>query len=163
MNRLLKIIKESLASVSHSRFYETERGFQAEFIAELKKRIPLLQLEGAIVEQEYQKRIRAHGINIRPDIIIHVPFEERHHDSRRQGNFVVFELKLNADKKKALSAYENLSKICEVLEYPLGVFINSNNISTHLNRYHGPHKESLCAFAVRLHDDRVEVKHDYPI
>ncbi len=161
MNDLLNIVRESLIAISHPRYYKTERGFQGEFLAELKQRLPSLQWEGAIVEQEYQKRMPDHGIRIRPDIIVHVPFESGRTISRSEGNFVVFELKLNADAKDALQDYENLSSMCEVLGYPLGVFINISATSAHLNQYHGPHKEKLHAFAVRLHGNQVEVQDEY--
>ena len=161
MDELLNIIRESLVAVTHPRFYETERGFQGAFLAELGRRIPALQWKGAIVEQEYQKRMRDHGINIRPDIIIHVPFEGGHHSSRREGNFVVFELKLNASPEEALPDYEHLSNMCEILGYPLGIFININSSDPHLHLYHGPHKEKLHAFAVRIQVDQVEVREEY--
>jgi hypothetical protein len=40
----------------------------------MRSAMPVLALDGdAIVEQGYQKRMRDHGIDRRPDIIIHVP------------------------------------------------------------------------------------------
>lgn len=131
MDKLLNIVCESLATINHPHFYKTERGFQGAFLAELGLRLPTLQWEGTIVEQEYQKRMRDHGIKIRPDIIIHVPFEDGRHNSRREGNFVVFELKLNATPQDALSDYDHLSRICEVLKFLAGIFINMGSNSTH--------------------------------
>lgn len=158
MDELINIIRESLVAINHPRFYETERGFQGAFLAELGQRLPALQWDGAIVEQEYQKRMPDHGIRIRPDIIIHIPFDEDIHNLRTEGNFVVFELKLNASEVEALPDYENLSNMCEALGYPLGVFINIGSSSTHLSQYQGPHKGKLHAFAVRLHGGLVEVQ-----
>ncbi len=159
MDDFLNIVKESLAEVKHPRFYETERGFQGAFLAELGRRLPELQWEGAIVEQEYQKRMVDHGITVRPDIIIHVPFEDGHHISRREGNFVVFELKLNASPEEAMPDYDHLSNMCEVLGYTLGIFINIASDSAHLNAYQGLHKEKLRAFAVSIQSGQIEV-HD---
>lgn len=161
MDELLNIIRDSLAAIIHPRFYETERGFQGEFLTKLNLRLPSLQWKGAIVEQEYQKRMKYHGTGIRPDIIIHVPFEVLRHSSRREENFVVFELKLNAGANEALPDYNNLSKMCEVLGYPLGVFINIGASSAHLNEYQGPHRKKLHAFAVRLHGGQVVVRDEY--
>ena len=160
MDKLLNIVKESLAAVNHPRFYETERGFQGAFLSELNQRLPFLQWDGAIVEQEYQKRMPHHGLKIRPDIIIHVPFDEGQHDSRKEGNFIVFELKLNAGEKEALPDFENLSNMCEILGYPLGIFINIGSRNTFLNRYQGPLKEKLHAFAVNLNGEQVEINED---
>jgi hypothetical protein len=158
---LLKFIKESLLAINHPRFFETERGFQGAFIAELSRRLPELQFEGAIIEQEYQKRIRSHGIRIRPDIIIHVPFEDGRHNSRRDGNFVVFELKLKAGPEEALTDFNHLSSMCEILGYPMGIFINIDSNNTHLNIYNGSHKQKLHAFAVSLQGTKVEIQHEF--
>lgn len=161
MDRLLNIVKESLVAVDNPRFYKTERGFQGAFLAELSRRLPSLRWEGAIIEQEYQKRILPHGLRIRPDIIIHVPFEEGHHNSRREGNFVVFELKLNATVEKAMYDYSNLSSMCEVLDYPLGIFINIGSDNAFLKEFQGACKERLHAFSVFLEGTRVRVRDEY--
>lgn len=137
MEKLLKVIRESLAAIDNPRFYHTERGYQGAFTAELSQRMPSLNLDGAIIEDEYQKRIPYHGLKIRPDIIIHIPFEKGQHKARREGNFVAFELKLNATKKKAMKDYEDLSSLCEVLDYPLGVFINIASNKAFLDEYEG--------------------------
>ena len=51
----------------------TERGFQGEFLDLLRETLPEVGLLGdAIVEQEYQKRIREHCITLRSDIIVHI-------------------------------------------------------------------------------------------
>ena len=157
MDELLNIIRASLIAVKPPRFYESERGFQGAFLTELHLRIPAHQWEGAIIEQEYQKRMPDHGINIRPDIIIHVPFVGSRHSLRSEGNFVVFELKLDANLGEELVDYEHLSNMCEILGYPLGVFINVCSDKTHLRSYDGPHKEKLHAFAVCIRAGQVEL------
>lgn len=118
MDKLLDAIKKSLRAVTHSRYFKTERGFQGAFQAQLVQCLPSLQIEGAIIEEEYQKRMRDHGIIIRPDIIVHVPFDPTIHKSRRQGNFVVFELKLSPGERQAQEDYRHLASMCEVLNYP---------------------------------------------
>lgn len=72
--RLIGVVNTCLVSITQPRLYETERAFQGEFLANLRDALPEVGLPGqAIVEQEYQKRYREHGIVVRPDIIIHVP------------------------------------------------------------------------------------------
>lgn len=95
-----------------------------------------------------------HGIKIRADIIIHVPFKEGRNNSRREGNFVVFELKLNANQDSAFEDYKNLSQMCEVLGYPLGIFINIASRTAFLNNYQGNSKDKLYAFSVWLEGAR---------
>lgn len=69
---LLDHICTALAAVVAPRYFETERGFQGALQSELDRVLPKHQLSaGAIVEQEYQKRLMFHGLQIRPDIIIH--------------------------------------------------------------------------------------------
>ena len=152
MNAVLHAIRESLRAVTQPRFFETERGFQGQLLVELNGR---LQCEGTVVEQEYQKRMCHHGFKIRPDIIAHVPYDPDRHRSRREGNFVVFELKLRADQDAAFEDFDRLSMMCAGLDYPLGIFINIDSFETHLERYAGEHRSPLHAFAVRLDDRRV--------
>lgn len=161
MDELLRIVRESLLTINNPRYYETERGFQGALLAEINSRLPSLQLAGAIVEQEYQKRMPEHGISIRPDIIIHVPFQEGQHNSRKEGNFVVLELKLSATQHGALEDYENLSTICAVLGYPLGIFINIASNTTFLSKYQGSHKDKLYAFSVWLEGNQVQLKEEH--
>ena len=161
MDKLLSIVKESMEAIRNPRFYKTERGYQGAFLAELSRRLPTLSWEGAIIEQEYQKRIPSHGLNIRPDIIIHVPFEEGRHNSRKEGNFVVFELKLNTTMEEAMQDYSNLSSMCEMLDYPLAIFINIGSGSTYLKEFQGAHKERIHAFSVFLDGAQVRVRDEY--
>jgi len=93
MDEILNIIRDSLSSIDNPHFYNTELGFQGELVAEIRKRLPELEIDGAIVQQEYQKRMKDHGFRIRPDIIIHIPFEQTSFNSRQEGNFLVIELK----------------------------------------------------------------------
>lgn len=152
MINILKAISESLASINNPRFYETERGFQGELGAELRKRLSDFEIDGAIVEQEYQKRMRDHGIRIRPDIIIHIPFEGSGLADRTEGNFVVIELKHQASKEEAIADFQKLSDMCEALNYPLGVFINIASSKTYFDKYNGKLKERLHSFAVQIVD-----------
>lgn len=157
---VVPIIVEALKSIRNPRFFDTERGYQGELLAELRIRLPDTGLPGdAIVEQEYQKRIPEHGINVRPDIIIHVPTLEG--CSRRQGNFVVFELNLRAGAAESEEDFANLDAVLAALDYPLGVFVNIASSHTHAASYRGRFGERLHFFALRQHGMEIEMRHAY--
>lgn len=83
---MISHISKILTSIKQPRFNETERGFQGEFLALLRETLPEVGLPGdAIVEQEYQKRIREHGITLRSDISVHIPAPVG--GNRRRNNF----------------------------------------------------------------------------
>jgi len=158
---LLANIRKSLASISVPRFFETERGFQGALLAELTRRIPKYVLpDGAIIEQEYQKRLAEHGLTIRPDIIIHEPFDPNRHADQREGNLAVLELKLRASKDEAAEDYKSLSKMIEVLRYPLGLFINIASDATYVELIPRGAKTHIVAFAVSLREGHVRVVED---
>ncbi|WP_233081920.1 hypothetical protein [Rheinheimera soli] len=157
MDILIDTIRDSLLAITHPRFYETERGFQGQLNAELNFRLQDLEIDGAIVEQEYQKRIKDHGFKIRPDLIVHIPFEGAGFDSRSVGNFVVIELKHRANRKSARADYQNLHRMCDVLGYPLAVFINIDSDKTFIDECMPLNNGSIHAFAVKLTDGQVEI------
>ncbi|MEJ1366289.1 MAG: hypothetical protein RPU42_14535 [Candidatus Sedimenticola sp. (ex Thyasira tokunagai)] len=157
MEEILQAIRDSISSISHPRFYETERGYQGEFGAELRCRLKKLVLDDYFVEHEHQKNLKEHGIKIRPDLVIHIPFEESVLDSRSEGNCVVIELKLRANQKRAIEDFANLSDMCEKLDYQMGVFINIGSNESHLSEFEGPHKERMRAFAVQLEEGEVVI------
>lgn len=157
---MIPVIVEALRAVTNARFFRTERGFQAEFLANLRAALPALGLPGdAIVEQEYQKHLRLHGIRRRPDVIIHVPTQEG--GSRREGNFAVFALKLAASPAKARSDFDALDAIIQALDYPLAVFINIAAKSTHAEHYRGAFHSRLHCFAVYRSEAGSQVRHAY--
>ena len=121
----LALFIEALEVIKEPRFFKSERGYQGELLAELRNRIARARFPGdPIVEQEYQKTIPAHGLKIRPDLIIHIPFYRGLTRNRKEGNFVAVELKLRANEKQARAAFENLRQIKEALDYPLTLFVN---------------------------------------
>jgi hypothetical protein len=157
---MIDAITKALASITNPRFYETERGFQGAFLASLEGVIPNAALPGgAIVEQEYQKRLQLHGIKLRPDIIVHVPTPIG--GIRSNENFIVFELKLAASGKEAQGDFESLDSIIAALDYPIGVFINIAAEETYAEEYTGPFRHRMQFFAVRLAGERVLVRHAY--
>jgi hypothetical protein len=155
---VIDVVADSLATITHPRFYETERGFQGEFLASLRRVLPSIGLpDDAVVEQEYQKRLREHGITGRPDIIIHVPTTAD--GNRRHHNFAIFELKLAARAAGAQEAFESLDRVLAALDYPIGVFINIATAETHADEYSGRFPERIHCFAVQLINARAHIRH----
>lgn len=155
---MIPTIVTALRGVTAPRFFETERGYQGELLARLHAALPEIGLPGGvIVEQEYQKRFKEHGITVRPDIIIHVPTPEGH--NRRKGNFVVFELKRRATLDNAQEDFGSLDAVIRALDYPLGVFVNIDSDDTHARLYQGAYGERIHFFAVRLVDEAVQLRH----
>ena len=113
----------------------------------------------ASVEQEYQKRLHLHHIAIRPDIIIHVPTPQG--GNRGIGNSIVFELKRKAGPTRAQEDFGSLDTIIDALDYPLGVFVNIDSGRTQGAQYHGPYRDRIHFFAVRLVNATVQVRHAY--
>jgi hypothetical protein len=75
-NTFLALLCEALSTIKEPRLFKTERGYQGELLAALQSRLQGANFSGdPIVEQEYQKRVLPHGIRIRPDLLIHIPFE----------------------------------------------------------------------------------------
>jgi hypothetical protein len=157
---MIPMIVTALRAVSTPRFFETERGYQGEFLAELRAGMPALGLPGdAIIEQEYQKTFPAHNINVRPDIIVHVPTAAG--GDRAVGNFAVFELNFQAGPKEAREDFNNLDAVIEALNYPVGVFVNIDSVRTQAARYEGAYRDRIHFFAVRLVGGAVQVRHAY--
>lgn len=123
---IMSIIAEAIKQIRPRRLFNSERGFRGQLQANLDRLLRERNLisNRTLVEEEYQKRIRDHGISHRPDIIIHVPFEEGIARTRREGNFVAFELKLQANESDASDDFAKLNDYITILEYPLGVFVN---------------------------------------
>jgi hypothetical protein len=126
---LLSSVRESLAAIRQPRFFETECGYQGQLLVQLDARLRLSN--AAIVEQEYQKQAQTHGLNIRPDIIIHEPFDPERHHTRADGNFAVLELKRRASPTDAFGDFQNLAQMLDVLRYRLGIFINIDSRMTY--------------------------------
>lgn len=158
LDTLLEIIRESLLAITEPRFYETERGFQGQLLVELSRRIPdYIPPNHAIIEIEHQKTLGRHGLGIRPDIIIHQPFNSAFHASRRDGNFAVIELKLRAGPKKAAEDFASLISMLDLLDYPIGIFVNIDHSKTHADHVPVNTDARIVAFAVRLTTEGVRV------
>lgn len=153
-SQLLEIFRKSIRSIKDIRFYSTERGYQGQLVAELSKRLQRAKLNGdPIVEEEYQKRFKHHGIRKRPDIIVHIPYERGFYKNRTKGNFIVIQLKLEATSNKAVDDFKKLDLIFEKLHYPLGIFLNISSNRTYRDLYKGLYLSRLHCFAVKLIDN----------
>ncbi len=157
---IIKIIRDALTAIKDPRFFNTERGYQGELLAEIRTKLLDNGWSDEIVEQEYQKRLKEHGVTFRPDLIIHIPFERGKFKTRSEGNFAVIQLKKTATQSKALEDYDKLSDICHKLDYSLGIFININSDKTYLEYYEGNYKDRFISFAVELSSNEVRIKED---
>lgn len=154
-SQIIACIRESLTAITTPRLFRTERGFQGELLVQLSRRLQLTAPE--IVEQEYQKRQTDHGLTVRPDIIIHEPFDPAHHRYPTEGNRAVVELKLNATAAEAAEDYASLASMIQVLHYPLGVFVNIASSATYADRVPEEVRGRVVAFAVTLQDGEVRL------
>lgn len=160
-NTLLAHLSDALSAITAPRFYETERGFQGALLAELHKTIQHHLLpEGTIIEQEYQKRLYAHGVTIRPDIIIHEPFDETRHESRKDGNIAVIELKRDASANDAVGDFDSLIRMMEALDYPMAIFINIASATTHADLVPAEWRQRITCIAVALNEGKVDILQD---
>ena len=125
-SRMINVIVEAIKRIRSERLFTSERGYRGELKSRLDQvlRGQHLLSDRAIVEEEYQKTIPKHGIKHRPDILVHIPFEERVTRSREEGNFVAFELKIHATAADAKKDFDKLYDYVKILNYPLAVFIN---------------------------------------
>jgi hypothetical protein len=153
IEKFLHKFRCSLESITEERFYSTERGFQAQLISELNNS----RIGEAIVEQEYQKTLKNHGIRIRPDIIIHVPYLNQVHASRKQNNYVVIQLKKNATLRTATEDFKKIDLMFKKLDYPFGIFININAKDTFYCNYSGDYKDRIHCFSVFIKDGHLQI------
>jgi hypothetical protein len=153
MEKFLAIFQEALGAIREPRLFKTERGYQGALLAELQLRLRNAAFPGdPIIEQEYQKTIPNHGITIRPDLIIHIPFERGSTKRREEGNFVAIELKLAATAAEADEDFASLALIKEELGYPLTIFLNLDAAETYAERCSKRIALQTVCFAVQLKD-----------
>jgi len=161
---IIETIIEALKHMDSPRFFKTERGFQGRFACALYKIFDAKNIfqDDTIIEEEYQKRIEHHGTKLRPDLIIHVPVESGHSNSRTENNFVVFEFKRQANEDRAKQDFKKLNELFEKLKYPLGIFININGRSEiFLNKYSGLFKNRIHEFCITQTNDKLDILHAY--
>jgi hypothetical protein len=96
----------------------------------------------------------SHRLRIRPDIIVHVPFDRGFTQARDQGNFTAIELKRRATAKTAKKAFANLALMKRALKYPLTIFINVDSEQTHSGLCPKSIIGQTVCFAVLLRGDK---------
>jgi hypothetical protein len=149
--QLMQAIVASLTAVNAPHYYEDERGFQGEFYAQLHHQLRDMVLpEGAMLREEYQKKLSQHRLKIRPDIILHEPFNPGRHRGRDDGNHAVMELKRRATRRTADDAFESLIAMINTLNYPLGVFINVDSSKTWAELVPEAYRPRIICLAVSL-------------
>src|SRR5438132_14082189 len=106
---------------------------------------------------EYQKSAR-HGIQERPDIILHIPAENSGY-SVKEGNFAVYALKRHASSNSAKEDFGKLDTMFSRLNYQLGFFLNIDSTRHHLESYDGRYGERIHSFAVKPGGLEISVIH----
>jgi len=149
---------EALQSVCENRFYQTERGYQGRFYCALQKALDDRGILNGdvILELEYQKSAK-HGLNQRPDIILHIP-AELNEGNREINNFAVYALKRRASRSTAQEDFGKLDEMFERLNYPIGIFINIDSTLHHINNYSGNFKSRIIAFSVKRINNTISIK-----
>lgn len=148
-------VRASLHAIQAPRLFETERGYQGALLGQLERHLNLPAR--VIVEQEYQKKAGSHALKIRPDIIIHEPFDAKRNADRTEGNLAVVEIKLHAAEADAVEDFNSLCLMLDVLRYPLGIFINIGDTRTWFEVAPKAMRERLVCFAVALQGEAVVV------
>jgi hypothetical protein len=158
VEQFLTLFHKAVATIKEPRLFNTERGYQGALIHELKSRIAKAEFPGdPIVEQEYQKTLPHHGINIRPDLIIHIPFERGVTQHRDEGNFAAVEIKLGSTERQADQDFASLELMKERLGYPITIFLNIGSSKTYAERCPASIAKQTTCFAVRLKDGELLV------
>jgi len=155
---LLAAIRASLEAIATQRCYDNEHAYQGQLLVELSNRLAgWIAEDGLLLEPEHQKTLANHGLTIRPDLIIHQPFDPHIHANRRQGNIAAFELKRLASPKAAREDFASLAAMIRVLEYPLGVFINIGSARSHVDLVPPEVHGKIIIYSTRLLQGRPSV------
>jgi hypothetical protein len=158
INELLKVTAAALTSVTNPHYYQDERGFQGEFYAQLRLLLRDVTLPvGTLPREEYQKKLAQHGLRIRPDIIIHEPFDPTRHRGRDEGNHAVMELKRRATPSAAANATKSLITMIDTLNYRFGVFINVDSTKTWAESVPRAYRARIVCLAVHLDESGTPV------
>lgn len=148
----LDVFRHSISAITDPAYFSDERGYQGQLYAEINNRINANQLfpGNPIIQQEYQKIERNHGIRIRPDLVIHIPFERGNVINRRHGNFVVIQLKRRSSLAGAIDDFNKIDLMFYHLDYPLGIFLNIDSENNYYDNYNGDFQDRLHCFSVIL-------------
>ena len=149
-------LRSALEAIRHPQYFEDERAYQGALIAQLTAHIPSgVMPTNGIIQQEPQKTLARHHLNLRPDVIVHEPYDSAHHRGRNEGNHVVIELKRRATMAAALEDFESLDAMLNVLNYPLGIFLNIGSADSFSRAVPERLRARITCLAVELGSDRV--------
>jgi hypothetical protein len=158
---LMNALLEAIGRIKDPTLFADERGYQGELKSKLDHALSLHLREDDFaspqVREEYQKNAEHHGIRLRPDIIIHIPFERGVSPTRKHDNFMVILLKRSAGKAKADENFKSLETICSVLDYPVGVSVNVSSSKLWL-----PQLAPEIPSCFTLHEIAVNLEHGVP-
>ena len=155
---IIEATETALRAVDAPRYFRTERGFHGRFYCSLQHELELRGLfrNEAILEMEYQKS-RRHSTWQRPDIVLHVPAEESG-AAVNENNYAVWALKHRASRQEATDDLTLLDEMLELLNYPLGIFVNIAADDTMIQHYTGRNRDRLAAVAVWQVSDAIKVR-----
>lgn len=151
---LIEATLEAISKVRNPRYFCSERGYQGQFYCQLQSILEEQNIITAdlILEMEYQKQVQNHHMTQRPDIILHIPSEVSGASST-ENNFCVWALKRGTNSTGAREDFEKLNMMMEVLNYPVGIFINIDSGRHFLESYDLSYKNRIAAISVLLQDD----------
>jgi hypothetical protein len=151
-----------LGGINNTRLMGTERGYQGQLLAEIikwKEHSKVLPPQ-TLVEQEYQKSNKHHGIRQRPDIVVHIPLEAGLSKNRRHNNFYVLALKKESTLDEAREDFEKLDEMFTNLDYREGVFVNiGGHPNQYLANYTGGYRNRIHEVSIGFQDNEVVLKH----
>jgi hypothetical protein len=159
---IIKLLKGCANKITEDRLFYTERGYQGVLASLLSDKLKRYDIWPGkpLVEEEYQKCITKHKIQLRPDIIIHIPFERGVYEERNLGNLLVIMLKLNSSKKTALKDYDKLALICKKLDYLFAGFLNIGKPNSYFSSYQGSYRERMFGISIIKRNGVISIKHD---
>ena len=164
-SELFSLVRSSLLAIYEPRLFNTERGYQGALQTNLSNTIAggVFSRSDILVESEYQKSLRHHGVKIRPDLVIHIPHERDQTRTRQADNFAVIELKRRASASSARSAFQSLDEILSKLNYHVGIFVNIGSAQTHFSSCESSHWRRIRCFAAQREGEYVVVQEEWAV
>lgn len=157
---ILFAIEKALKIINNPIYFDDERAYQAELYRILGNEIYGIGPQLSMIQSECPKTNRKHGMNKRPDIIIHIPSMITG-SPVNEDNFAVIELKYKSSPSKAIYDFNKMNKMFETLNYPIGIFINVNSTRTLLEHYTGKFEDRIHSFSVASINGQPKIIHSY--
>jgi hypothetical protein len=156
--RIAAATLEALTMVRELRFFRTERGYHGRFYCALQQVLDSMGFlaDDTILEMEYQKSQRRHGISQRPDIVLHSPTEATG-KLVTANNIAVWALKHRASVSNAREDFTKLDEMIRVLHYQVIVFVNVESEHHYFNEYCGPYSSCLVTCSALFDSTKLRV------